>query len=318
MNYQASVIIVSYNNFDLTTGPCLKSLLSCSDHRKFQIIVVDNASSDDTPCKLQKFADRNPNINLILNKENRGFSGGNNDGVKKATGENIILLNSDTLVPPKSLSKLNVFLTKNYKWGMVGPVTNNAGNEQKIFVNSDNTKDILSEGQIWCNHAQGSFFFSERLDFFCVAMQKGVYERLEGLDESFGIGYFEDTDFSIRAKKANIKMVVIEDVFIYHAAKGSFSYFDKNCVKRMRRANKRKLNKKHDGKIILYHLRERNTWVMKKYIAIKHNLERNNGSALDYRFKNRLDLAKTQYPNNPLKKVIYYLNLKLITAKFYK
>lgn len=318
MDFQTSIIIVSYNNFDTTTGPCLRSLLKDTAAGNFEIIVIDNASQDNTPEKLKKLVNGKKNVRLVLNNTNRGFAGGNNDGVNIARGEILILLNSDTMVPIGAIGRLSLLLIDHPEWGMLGPVTNEAGNEQKIFVESLETKEIIVEGERWCAHSRGDCFASERLDFFCVAMRKATYEQLGGLDEQFGPGYYEDTDFSIRAKRIGLKMMFTEDVFVCHRAGKSFSNMGKKFVKKLMRENKKKLIKKHSGIIKLHHMRDRNINIMYQYVLLKENIDKSFSQGLEYKFHNRLQLARTMYPNNPLKKLVYYCRLKSLCRKYYQ
>lgn len=318
MDYQTSIIIVSYNNFDITTGPCIESLLSDTTNKQFEIIVVDNASQDNTTDKLRQIASNEENLKLVFNRENRGFAGGNNDGVNIAQGDILILLNSDTVVPPGAIGKLSKLLMRNEKWALLGPVTNEAGNEQKIFVESTQPEQIIEEGTRWCSCANHDCFKSERLDFFCVAMLKKTYEKIGGLDEQFGQGYFEDTDFSIRANKMGLNMVFTENVFVYHRAGESFARLGKKFVHKLMRDNKKKLAKKHSGVVKLYHMRERNMHIMNEYILLKREKDAVSCNGLDYRFQNRLSLANNMYPNNPIKKLFYYMRLRSLCTKYYQ
>ena len=90
-----SVIIVSYNVKELLKN-CLESVSKFTQDLKYEIIVVDNASTDDSVSDLS-------NLKLILSKENGGFSKGNNLGIKQAKGKYILLLNPDTLLVENSL-----------------------------------------------------------------------------------------------------------------------------------------------------------------------------------------------------------------------
>jgi len=315
MGSLASIIIVSYNNYDITTGPCLESLVSDGKNCRHEIIVVDNDSRDGTAEKLQDFAAAHPGIKLILNSTNRGFAGGNNDGVGQAGGEHVILLNSDTVVPPAAMDQLHELLNRNTDWGMLGPVTNQAGNEQKIHTRSADRQEVLADGRRWCEHSHGASYPSERLDFFCVAMPKRVYEGLGGLDETFGRGYYEDTDFSLRARKNGIKMYFTEDVFVYHQAGRSFSRIGKKAVRALMKENRAKLHKKHPDGVPLFHMRERNLHIMSQYVLRKKDRTAG-GDDLDYKFENRLLLAREQYPNNPFKKLRHYLRLRKLRADF--
>lgn len=318
MDFKTSIVIVSYNNFDTTTGPCLESLFKDTTASSFEIIVIDNASQDNTPEKLKQLVNGKKNVRLVLNNTNRGFAGGNNDGASIARGEILILLNSDTIVPTGAIGKLSCLLMDHPEWGMLGPVTNEAGNEQKIFVESRDLKEIIREGKKWCACSEGDCFASERLDFFCVAMRKATYEQLGWLDEQFGLGYFEDTDFSIRAKRIGLKMMFTEDVFVYHRAGKSFSNMGKKFVKKLMRENKKKLIKKHSGIIKLHHMRDRNINIMNQYVLLKKNMDKSLFQGLEYKFHNRLQLARNMYPNSPLKKLFYYYRLKTLCKKYYQ
>ncbi len=87
-----SVIIVNYNTFDLTAG-CIRSVLSKTGGCSFEVIVVDNASTERDP---QGLKDLFPEIHLVKNTVNLGFAKGNNVGIALATGDYVLLLNSDT------------------------------------------------------------------------------------------------------------------------------------------------------------------------------------------------------------------------------
>jgi len=89
---EVSVIIVNFNTFDLTCK-CIKSILANTQDLSYEIIVVDNAS---TECNPDMFLLVYPGVKLIKNEQNTGFAGGNNSGIACAEGEVVLLLNSDT------------------------------------------------------------------------------------------------------------------------------------------------------------------------------------------------------------------------------
>ena len=317
MQYKASVIIVSYNNYKDTTGPCIESICSDTPNKNIEIIVVDNNSTDETPEKLREFAKKNSNLKPLLNTDNRGFAGGNNDGVAMATGEILILLNSDTIIPTGMLNRIVELMLENSDWGMLGPVTNEAGNEQKIPVQSGNVDEIIDQGLEWCRHADNDYFITDRLDFCCVALRTVDYRRLGGLDEGFGRGYYEDDDFCIRARLAGLKMVMAEEVFICHLSGKSFSKFGNAYVKKLMRANKAKLKKKHGRNCRFYHVRKQYIKLLRQYAERKKHLsDVVQLQNLDYRFRRRMLFAQSLYPNNPLKKLIYALQLGAIDKKY--
>jgi len=96
---RASIIVVTYNNLALTRL-CLESIVRNSDYPNYEVIVVDNNSTDDTPEYLRRLAAQHSHIQIVLNSENRGFAAANNQGIERSSGERLVLLNNDTVVPP--------------------------------------------------------------------------------------------------------------------------------------------------------------------------------------------------------------------------
>ncbi len=129
---RASIIVVTYNNLALTRL-CLESIVRNTDYPNYEVIVVDNNSSDQSPEYLRHLAGQHSHIQIILNAENRGFAAANNQGIERSTGDRFVLLNNDTVVPPGWLSRLLRHLD-DPAIGMVGPVTNFTGNEARVEV----------------------------------------------------------------------------------------------------------------------------------------------------------------------------------------
>lgn len=108
-----SIIIVSYNTKDLTVT-CIESVFDHVKDISYEIIVVDNASVDDSVVHMQKLKLKNQNysakLKIIANKHNDGFSKANNIGVKISSGRYVLFLNSDTIVPEKTLEHIVKFM----------------------------------------------------------------------------------------------------------------------------------------------------------------------------------------------------------------
>lgn len=111
-----SVIIVNYNTFQLTSA-CLQSVYDHTKGVAFEVILVDNASSE---CDPADFLTSFPSIKLVSSKKNLGFAGGNNLGIKAATGTHYLLLNSDTLLTEDSIANSYHFLVSKERAGVVG------------------------------------------------------------------------------------------------------------------------------------------------------------------------------------------------------
>lgn len=306
-----SIIIVSYNNFDTSTGPCLQSLIQ--DKTEMEIIVVDNASDNYTCSELVKISKTDDRIRLHFNTTNRGYAGGNNDGVSMARAELLILLNNDTLIPVGAINKFVELLHSNSEWHMLGPMTNENGNEQRIFTRSTHRSAILNEGKAWCKHSYNFAFPTDELGFFCIAMKKNVYEKLSGLDESFGLGFYEDTDFCYRACKAGFNLIITEDIFIYHQGSATFAKLP-NQTKNLLKVNRKLFQKKHGKKNFSNHVRYKNIQVIEKY---RSQIEQGmNIEATLYKALNRMQTAEQLQPNNPLKKYRYNKKLQILKQFF--
>lgn len=312
LSCRTSVVIISYNNFSTTTGPCLESL-AAGAAANLEIVVVDNNSRDGSAEQLQDYARRHPHIVVQLNSENRGFAGGNNDGVRLASGEVIVLLNSDTIVPAGAMAKLSQALAEHPDWSMVGPMTNEAGNEQRLFTTASGVQGILAEGEAWCGHAGSEGIATDSLVFFCVAMRRDLYLRLGGLDEDYGLGFYEDTDFCVRALAEGCRLMVAEDIFVYHQGSATFSS-DPQKTRMLLRKNEKIFQRKNPGAPKIQHLREKLLDIMEHYLAGPGGKRADADTA--YLFTNRMQMARRLVPRNFLKRLAYQARLRKLERKF--
>jgi len=113
---ELSIIIVSWNTVDLLDG-CLASVMAYPPRREFEVIVVDNASTDGSAEMVRRCY---PEVKLIENEKNVGFARANNQGIPRAVGRYVLLLNPDTEVRPEALETLIRFLEKNEEVGAAG------------------------------------------------------------------------------------------------------------------------------------------------------------------------------------------------------
>jgi GT2 family glycosyltransferase len=226
---RVSVVVLTYNNLAFTEA-CLFSIEHYSDYPNLEVIVVDNASSDGSPAFLRDWAGQDSpaghSRRLILNDTNLGFAAGNNVGLAAADGEYLVMLNNDTYVTPGWVRSLIAPLRREADIGLVGPITNNIGNEARVEIDYTDMAGMIHAARQYTLRHPGQTIPLRTAAFFCVAMPRAVYRAVGGLDEAFGIGFFEDDDYCRRVEREGWRIVCAEDVFVHHHLSASFEKKD--------------------------------------------------------------------------------------------
>lgn len=218
---RVSVVLVTWNNLGFTQQ-CVDSLRADESWPAVEWIFVDNGSTDDTPGYLRTLATQDSRVRVIFNQDNRGFAAANNQGLEAARGEILVLLNNDTVVPPGWLARLVRNLHGEPDIGLIGPVTNNVWNEARQDAEYDGAGGLAEFARGWAREHRDERYPIEILAMYCAAMPRAVHERVGALDERFGIGMFEDDDYSHRIRAAGYRVVCAEEVYIHHAGRASF------------------------------------------------------------------------------------------------
>lgn len=209
-----SVVIVNYNS-GIFAVDCIRSLLK-QEKLALEIIVVDNASNDNSVALLQEAF--NESIILIESKKNLGFGKANNLGVSHAKGENLLLLNPDTVLgSPLDLLKLVNFLDSHPEMGMVGPQIEEPRKVRYIlpryrYPGSKNLKysNVLLNlpGKIaWILGAS-------------MLIKRSVYDEVAGFDPDYFL-YGEDADICLRIRKHGYQIGYCDSVKITHVSGAS-------------------------------------------------------------------------------------------------
>ena len=233
-----SIVIVNFNTH-VFIDKCLKSISESNlSGKEFEVVVIDNASKEELKIKSrlsgipQKAGNYGFGIKLIKNKKNVGFAAANNQGIKIAIGEYVLLLNPDTIIPKNTLSFMINFMEKNPKVGVA---------TCKVVLDSKELDDACHRGfpTPWNAFFQfcglsGFFPKSKLLNGyhlgFCeldniheidacagafMMVRKSAGETVKWLDEDY-FWYGEDLDFCYRIKQTGWQIMYVPDVQITH------------------------------------------------------------------------------------------------------
>ncbi|MFA6281810.1 MAG: glycosyltransferase, partial [Candidatus Omnitrophota bacterium] len=240
---KVSIIILTFNNLTISQL-CLRSIYCNTTYPNFEIIVVDNASIDDTPAWLKTYSKTHPNLKLILNQDNLGFAAGNNQAARIAIGEYLIFLNNDTVVTKEWIERLLAHFKSDQKSGLIGPVTNATGNEARVPVDYSTPEKMEAFAARRARTMAMQSFDIRMLAFYCVMTRKEQYEALGGLDERFSVGMFEDDDFAVRCHQAGLRVICAEDIFIHHFQGFSFGKLANEKYQKIFEENRKKYEEK--------------------------------------------------------------------------
>ncbi len=234
---ELSIVIISYNTKEITKD-CINSIYQSLDRSRsvptqFEILVIDNNSTDDSVEMLQQFEKKNKNFRLIQNKENVGFARANNQGANLAKGEYLLFLNSDTIVLDTAIHKLLDF-------ARITPHTDFVGG--KLF-----NKDMTAQASCGPFYSLPVIFVALFLrgDYYgltrsspnatsqvdwvsgaCILTKKEYFKKVGGFDEKIFM-YMDEIDLLYRAKKQGYRVFFCPQSQFIHlgsASSGNHTY----------------------------------------------------------------------------------------------
>ena len=226
MEKLTSIIILTRNQLAFTQK-CINSILEHTQ-RPYELIVVDNGSDDGTVNYIESTVipqNRHLPIRIIKNQHNLGFAAGNNQGIAVAKGDYILLMNNDIVVTPQWLDLLIACAEQRPRIGIVGPRSNCVSGPQLIDVVSYDTQtlqglNLFADGFARTNRGQSQQAL--RVVGFCMFIKRSVIDKIGGMDDRYGLGNFEDDDFSLRAAIAGFESWIAMDCFIHHFGSRTF------------------------------------------------------------------------------------------------
>ncbi len=209
---KVSIVIPTYNG-RATINDCLRSILN-SDYSNIEVIVVDNASTDETPSIVRQGF---PRVSLLCMRTNLGICGGRNAGAKYSTGEMILFVDQDNEVDSHAISIL-VDILERGDLGAVGPTICYRREPNRTWARG--TRVSLFTGKVSFNHASRRHTALETMHADILPapflVRRDVAEGIGLFDERY-FAVFEDSDFFHRMRKAGYKVACVPGAKAWHS-----------------------------------------------------------------------------------------------------
>jgi GT2 family glycosyltransferase/glycosyltransferase involved in cell wall biosynthesis len=234
--HRTTVIVPVYNAPD-ETAACLKSLRKSIDPRAARVLVINDGSADARIAPLLQTHARAEGFEVRTNEKNLGYTRTINLGVRAAGEDDIVLLNSDTIVTPGWLDGLIEAARRRDGIGTVTAMGDNAGafsfpmkdrpNPKPDFIGHEEWADLILRRT--CRHAPVEVPTGSG---FCLYVRREVFDRIGLFDEeAFPRGYGEENDFCMRALKAGFRHVISPYAYVYHVRSASFGAEKEKLIK---------------------------------------------------------------------------------------
>jgi GT2 family glycosyltransferase len=211
------IVILNWNGLS-DTRECLKSIFE-SRYKNYEVIVVDNASTD---LSVQAIRTEFPSAKIITNIENVGYTGGNNRGIKYALNRNadyIWLLNNDTVIEKDCLKEMVDTGQANREVGLISPLIYFYNQHDQLqycgTVFDQNSNIFLRDLEQFDRNISKNNENTLLLWGTALLIKKIVIEKIGNLNEKF-FAYFEDIDYSLRARKSGFHCTIVSTAKIYH------------------------------------------------------------------------------------------------------
>ena len=196
-----SIVIVNYNGVSFLTG-CLDAIFDGMLNCTFEVIVVDNASQDQSLSVLDRY--HHP-LKRIDNTDNRGFAAANNQGVAIAQGRYVFLLNNDTVVAPDAIQTLVDFFDSHPHTGILSPQ----------LLNRDGSLQGHGSGLMKWRYTGSQPVSVGFVTGAAMMMTRALYRQIGGFDENYFF-YNEDLDICKTVKKLNRTIIYLPTAKVTH------------------------------------------------------------------------------------------------------
>ena len=246
-NPLVSIIIPVHNNIKLTIE-CLISVITYTKDIPYEVIIVDDASTDETEEVLSKVK----SINYIKNAERKGFVHSCNTGAKRARGEFLVILNNDTQVTKNWLPPLINTFTSHENTGVVSPKViypNGKLQEAGCLINPDGSTKLIG---LFDDPNLPRYNYIREVDYVsavCMVVKRSLFDETGGFDENFSPGYYEDVDFCLKVRSRGFRILYNPHSVVVHHLSATYSKISPHLKYSLVISNQQKLCEKWQKEI---------------------------------------------------------------------
>jgi GT2 family glycosyltransferase len=288
MDYICDIIMLTWNQLEVTKK-CIESFLE-NTKVACRLIVIDNASTDGTAGYLSSLRQTNLiKITVVLNKENKGFVGGMNQGIEMSSAPYLCLANNDLIFTDGWLAEVLSIFEKYNGVGVINPHSNNLGRRLPRGMTVQDYAEVLH------NKFKGVFVEMPFCIGFCMVIKREVIDKVGGLSEEFAPMFFEDSDYSLKAAKEGFLIGVSKGSYVWHKEHASLDSYGKEKEAVFKKS--KKIFERKWGEV------KRIAWIEDNYQEIPKNMDKalkiaRQGNRIEFLIKNHKGEAKEAFKNN--------------------
>ncbi len=238
-DFDVDIVMCTYQGSDMTEE-CLLSLVKCTKNINYRLIWVDNGSDYEHVLRTIEVLLREgiPHI-AMFNDTNEGFVQAINTGLALSDAPYVILLNNDVVFTPGWLPRMLQWAEKFPEVGIIGPLASPCASWQSIAKLASNTPKGFASIPMYYGDKRAKEYAKqvaklyegkyrddcEMVAFFCTLIKRAVFDDIGFLCEDYGMGFADDDDFCLRARKAGWKCLLAWDTFVVHKHRATWKKY---------------------------------------------------------------------------------------------
>lgn len=216
---KCDIIIPIYNSPEWLKM-CVYALYSNTPDEYIGKVILMNDNSDELTCNcIENLKQKYSKIEVYKNENNLGFIKNVNRGMDKTNSEYILLLNTDCLLSKNTIPKLIEHMEKNKKIGLICPISSNAAN---LSYDIPEHYSYMQVDELFYKNFKGMNFDACTVVGNCLMISRECMEKTGYLDEAYGMGYGDETDYQFKAHAKGFEAKVAIDTYVYHKSEVSF------------------------------------------------------------------------------------------------